>query len=164
MNTLWKPLVYNNVDYGNRFEISNTGELRNVITKHIYKLCIGNRGYKQVVVSLGSRTNKLKITIHMAVAQNFIDLIDGKPYVNHKDGNKLNNCDWNLEWCTQKENMIHASRNNLLPYKKLSQEDVDYIRKNYVKNSKDKNTVTFAKMFNVHHDTISSVVNNETHQ
>lgn len=164
MEIIWKPLIYNNINYSDRFEISNTGMLRNIISKKIYKLSISDRGYYQVVVSIGSRTSKLKVKIHMAVAQNFIENTENRLEVNHKNGNKLDNNDYNLEWSTRSENMKHANRSNLLTYRKLIDEDIDYIRKNYVKRSKNNNTVTFAKMFNVHHDTISSVVNNETHK
>lgn len=46
--------------------------------------------------------------IHRYVAFAFIPLVEGKTLINHKDGNKSNNCVDNLEWCTHTENMRHA--------------------------------------------------------
>lgn len=50
-------------------------------------------------------------TVHKLVAIYFI----GKPVgdrnqINHIDGNKLNNNDWNLEWCTVEENNEHSTK------------------------------------------------------
>ena len=75
-----------------------------------------NRGrpHVQYTVGLtkcGKRTTHL---IHRLVAQAFIPNPENKPQINHIDGNPLNNHISNLEWVTNQENAIHASKNGLL--------------------------------------------------
>ena len=52
-------------------------------------------------------------SIHRLVAIAFLDKPDGSDMVNHKDGDKLNNCLKNLEWMTAKQNTKHARDNKL---------------------------------------------------
>ena len=51
---------------------------------------------------------------HRLVAQLFIPNINGKPCINHIDGNKKNNHVNNLEWCSHKENTRHAITTGLI--------------------------------------------------
>lgn len=51
--------------------------------------------------------------VHRLLALTFIPNPDGKPEVNHKDGDKLNNSLDNLEWVTKKENAQHAQSTGL---------------------------------------------------
>ena len=51
--------------------------------------------------------------VHILVAKLFIPNTENKPCVNHKDGNKTNNCITNLEWNTYSENTQHAFDTNL---------------------------------------------------
>lgn len=46
--------------------------------------------------------------VHRAVLLSFNPINDKNLVVNHKDGNKLNNSLENLEWCSHRENTIHA--------------------------------------------------------
>lgn len=109
---IWKPLIYRGHDYGDSFEISNDGQLRNIRTGKLRKLNINKRGYYDCVISQG-RGHKPCIKIHRAVAENFVDG-NHDLFVNHKDCNKLNNHYTNLEFVTNKENIYHALAHDLL--------------------------------------------------
>jgi len=51
--------------------------------------------------------------LHRLVAKTFILNLENNEQVNHIDGNKLNACVNNLEWCTNKENQIHKVNSGL---------------------------------------------------
>jgi len=68
----------------------------------------GKNGY--IRVELWENGNGRKHLVHRLLAEAFIPNPDGKPQVNHIDGNKANNALSNLEWVTQSENQKHAYR------------------------------------------------------
>lgn len=122
--------------YENNYQISDQGR---VFTK---RRLVGNRilygrelipfltqdGYLRVKLCKDGKEKD--ITIHRLVAMQFVDNPNNLPQVNHKDGNKLNNCVSNLEWCTKEANGLHAKLNGLMqhgadrPSSKLTESDV----------------------------------------
>ena len=72
----------------------------------ILKPVLQKNGY--LTVSLNKNGKSKTVHIHRLVAETFLTNPDKLPEVNHKDGNKLNNCVENLEWCTSKENVQHS--------------------------------------------------------
>jgi hypothetical protein len=56
----------------------------------------------------GSNPKPYKFFVHRLVAITYLEPVNGKQFVNHKDGDKLNNHVSNLEWCTHQENARHA--------------------------------------------------------
>ncbi len=77
-----------------------------ILRGHQVKSFINRYGYVEYV--LKSKTKKQHIQAHRIVACLFINNLDNKKYVNHIDGNKLNNDISNLEWVTCSENEIHS--------------------------------------------------------
>ena len=116
---IWKRMIYHGKDLGDYYLVSNTGEIKGVKTGKIRKKNITNRGYYYVSISLGSKEDKPSIKIHRAVAETFLNNANNYPTVNHKDGNKLNNHVYNLEWCTYKDNSVHAVNTGLLTNNQL---------------------------------------------
>jgi hypothetical protein len=99
---------------------------------------------------------------HRLIALTHHEKAADKSFVNHKDGNKLNNHSDNLEWSTRQENETHAystglknstGSNNTMA--KLNEKKVIEIR-SLISDGIDKAIV--AKQFNVHKGTIDRVV------
>ncbi|CAG8516573.1 277_t:CDS:1 [Acaulospora colombiana] len=63
------------------------------------------------------RVAREKYRVHRLVALAFCPKEEGKEYVNHIDGDSINNKASNLEWCSQKENSQHAVRLGLRNFK-----------------------------------------------
>lgn len=110
------------------YEVSNRGQVRSMdfyiinslgrvrfYKSKLRKLTIDKNGY--LTIGLHTGLHKIK-KVHRLVAQAFISNPENKPQVNHKDGNKSNNNDWNLEWCTNKENKQHAFSTGLTSMEK----------------------------------------------
>jgi hypothetical protein len=98
------------------YTINNKGEIKGPFGR-ILKPFISNSGY--LFYNLKCNKKQKGIFLHRALCFAFKDPVIGKNFVNHKDGNKLNNDLSNLEWCTRSENTKHAYDNGLKTYKPL---------------------------------------------
>ena len=87
--------------------ICDDGYALNTDTGHVYKNHLKHSGYYEVNI------DGRYFLIHRLVAKAFCNgYIDGME-VNHKDGNKANNCASNLEWVAHNDNLKHAYETGL---------------------------------------------------
>lgn len=128
MKEQWKNIINTN------YAISNFGNLKFlgfkieygngtiIIEKEvIVKPIINTSGYAEYLVRDFNNKpiyHKCAIPIHRLVATYFVENKNNYNIVNHIDANKLNNYDFNLEWCDISYNTRHAHRLNLISYTK----------------------------------------------
>lgn len=117
--------------YEGLYKISNIGRVKSYQTfgnnqkigrEHFITPTLTTNGYYRVELIKDNQRKTHRI--HRLVAFAFLPNPENKPYINHIDGNRLNNHITNLEWCTQKENNEHAIRTGLRKLKKLSKDDM----------------------------------------
>ncbi|MGN1327986.1 MAG: NUMOD4 domain-containing protein [Clostridia bacterium] len=90
-----------------KYSISNTGKVKNNITNKILKPRLKRTGY--VEYALRKNNKAYYVLAHRLVAMHFIP----NPYkfemINHKDENKQNNFEDNLEWCDRIYNVNYGT-------------------------------------------------------
>lgn len=172
----WRPVS----GFIGLYEVSSEGRVRSlhrtIVRKDGKRLFIpgkilnakpNNRGYPKV--SMCHKGTAKEASVHSIVAAAFLPKPPGpmgskrgEYNVNHKDGDKTNNCMENLEYITNLDNVIHARKTGLLDVRgtgngraKLDSDSVRKIRTMYAQGHKQ---VELAAQFSICQTTISRVI------
>ena len=109
---IWKTCTYPGVK-PNTYEVSNHGNVRNIITDNIHKNIVDTRyGYHFTGLTTTNGLHK-HFFIHRIVSWEFVINRDYGNDVNHIDGIKAHNFSKNLEWVDRKTNLMHAQQTDL---------------------------------------------------
>ena len=112
-NEIWKDIK----GYEGFYQISNLGRVKRLKRwnpgKRIFVECESlvaetNNGYGYLIVSLVKEHRRKNHYVHRLVAETFVENPLNKNCVNHLDCNKKNNIASNLEWVTQRENVLYS--------------------------------------------------------
>jgi len=146
-------------------EVSSLGKIRRVGATSVLKLYAKNEMYFYLCTTLSGK--RVTLLAHRMVAETFLKNQNNLPCVNHKDGNKQNNCVNNLEWVSYSENTKHSYDTGLLKKRfgedhhlsKLTTEQVREIKNRYISRCRKNGTRALGREFGVKHQTISDIIN-----
>jgi hypothetical protein len=94
-----------------KYQISPQGGIWN-LEKQTWQAQTQNpNGYLKVQLSLNGKKDQL--LVHRLVAKHFLPNPYDCDQVNHKNGDKTDNCVENLEWMTQRQNIQHSLETSL---------------------------------------------------
>lgn len=99
MNEQWRDVP----GYEGRYQASTLGDVRS--QKCLLRTMRQRSGYRRVFL-YHSSLKKVEWFVHRLVATTFLPNPDGLPFVDHKNGDKVDNRVENLEWVSVQENTM----------------------------------------------------------
>jgi len=97
---------------------TKSGKIYSAKTNRYLRPATTKLGYLQL--GLSHNNKGYSRLAHRLIAETYVPNPDNKKEVNHIDGDKTNNWDWNLEWATRAENMRHAFNKGLISQKGIN--------------------------------------------
>lgn len=94
------------------YSITKCGKVYSHISNKHMKPSV-TRGYLRINIYKSDNGKKKNVHIHTLVAKMFLHSYEDGFVVNHKDGDKFNNRVDNLEWVSQRDNIIHSVETGL---------------------------------------------------
>lgn len=123
------------------------------------KSFISKQGYRQIQLSIGSKIKNL--LVHRIIAEVYLSKIDGKDFINHKNGIKSDNRIGNLEWTNRSENMTHSVKVLGKKFKGfITDSQKNWIVENYIPRHKQFGQSAIAKKFNITQAAVRYHLNN----
>ena len=143
------------IDYPN-YLIYEDGRVQNKTTKRFKSHLNPSKTNPYFSVMLCKNNKRKGFQIHRLIALHYIPNPENKEFVNHIDGNKLNNNIENLEWCSNIENLnsyYSKNKNNTSGHKNICYEkskkkyrvDKSYYGKKFQVTCKDLNSALWIK-------------------
>lgn len=112
-----------------RYLASNFGNIYDVEREKLLEQTPDRAGYLRV--KLWDGDYRKTVSVHRLIIGAFFDVDMSLFETNHIDGNKQNNCIWNLEFCNRSENMLHAFTKGLaepvFPPQKIRVRELDKV-------------------------------------
>lgn len=170
---IWKDIE----GYEGFYQVSNTGKVKSIsrlkhtpnkttyLCKEKLMKLHKDKTYGYIQLELCKNNTGTTVKVHRLVAIAFVPNPLNLPQVNHLDGDKTNNNDWNLGWTDNSGNQIHAFKLGLNKQKKgenhirskLTNLQATDIRLKYKNNISIK---ILAEEFNVNKITIRRIIKN----
>jgi hypothetical protein len=161
MEKLWNPIPKFELYYS----VNKSGDVYSHRYKRILHPIKQKHGYLRVRL-YNSKEYKWYL-VHRLIALTFIPNPENKKTVNHKDGNPSNNHISNLEWMTQRQQMLHAYKTGLRkkslgsnhPNSKFNEKDIVKIKEMCFNGVSQRKV---AAIYNVHYSTINHIIKKRT--